>query len=137
MEFNLIDRPWIPCTGGHVGLREALLRADEIHELRGENPLVTISLHRLLLAVVHRVHGPSNAKAWADLWKRRSFDRDRVDRYLGKWRDRFELLTTMRRSASGNGSGRNSTAFAMVKTVVLAPRPRPRARITMATNDFS
>ena len=62
--FNLIDEPWIPClrpdgTTIALGLRETLLQAHELREIRGDTPLETAALHRLLLAILHRVFGPS------------------------------------------------------------------------------
>lgn len=60
-EFNLVDQSWIPCLlrdGGkpqELSLRDTLIGAHEIRELCDDSPLVTVSLHRLLLAVLHRV----------------------------------------------------------------------------------
>ncbi len=62
--FNLIEEPFIPCVrldGQTVeyGLADTLLKAPEIADLRDGSPLVTIALHRLLLAILHRCYqGP-------------------------------------------------------------------------------
>lgn len=95
--YNLLDEQWIPCidSDGHVvdlSLRETLVRADHLHELDGESPLVTAALYRLLLAVLHRVHGPATWDDWTDLWERRAFDAVPLDAYLGRWRERFDLF---------------------------------------------
>ena len=59
VSFNLVDEPWLPVmwsdgTAGEVGLRDALVRAHEIREMVDGSPLVTVSLHRLLLVHLGR-----------------------------------------------------------------------------------
>ena len=95
--FDLIAAPWVPCIGPDgrpvdVGLRDAVVRAHELSELGGESPLVTASLHRLLLAVLHRVFGPEGYDAWYDLWQAKRFDPAPMDAYFGQWRERFDLF---------------------------------------------
>jgi CRISPR system Cascade subunit CasA len=100
--FNLIDEPWLPCTLAdaaetrvELGIREALVRAAEIRELADASPLVTVSLHRLLLAILHRVYGPATREEWAALWQARAFD-SALDAYLDGWRHRFNLFDVER-----------------------------------------
>ncbi len=96
--FNLTREPWIPVRfhGDHhprdVSLREALARAPDIAELTDPSPLVTVALHRLLLAICHRVWGPSSERAWQALWEARQFDIGPLDRYLEQWAHRFDLF---------------------------------------------
>jgi len=97
IEFNLIDDPWIPCIRADgqavdLGLRDALLQAHELRVLAGESPLVTAALHRLLLAVLHRVFGPEGYNAWYALWKAGRWEASRLDAYLTRWRHRFNLF---------------------------------------------
>ena len=77
--FNLIDKPWIPCLtpdGERVelGLRDMLVQAHKLREIYGDTPLETASLHRLLLAVLHRVFGPKKPSVWKSLWGQERFD---------------------------------------------------------------
>lgn len=96
--FNLVREPWIPVRlhnddGFHeLPLREALARAHEIAELADPSPLVTAALHRLLLAVCHRIWGPENERAWQQLWEARQFDQQALDDYLSQWEHRFDLF---------------------------------------------
>ena len=95
--FNLIDQPFIPCVtreGQHAefSLLETLTRAHEIRELCDESPLVTIALHRLLLAILHRNVGPDSYDAWKALWDAGRFDADVLTAYFDQWRDRFDLF---------------------------------------------
>ena len=87
--YNLIDQPWLPCVTDsgeveYVGILDALSRAGQFKELRDPSPLVTVSLHRMLLAVLHRVFGPKTYEAWGRLWQggKGSFDRERLQGYL-------------------------------------------------------
>lgn len=95
--FNLLDEPWIPCVAmdGHVeelSLRDTLVQAHAWRELGGESPLVTASLYRLLLAVLHRVFGPADREAWHALWQAGRWDAVALDAYLSRWRHRFDLF---------------------------------------------
>lgn len=96
--FNLIDHPFLPCTAlegtsGLCSLRDVLLHAHTLAELHDESPLVTVAAHRLLLAILHRCYqGPKRASDRVALWKAARFDADRINDYLDKWHDRFDLF---------------------------------------------
>ncbi|MBM3983365.1 MAG: type I-E CRISPR-associated protein Cse1/CasA [Planctomycetes bacterium] len=97
VSFDLIGEPFIPCvrtdgTAVEYGLRDALLRAHEIRELRDLSPLVTIALHRLLLAVLHRAYGGPRLGEREAILRAGRFDAGRVTAYLAKWADRFDLF---------------------------------------------
>lgn len=97
--FNLIDEPWLPCiwangTAVELGLYDALAQAHTLRELHGETPLDTAALHRLLLAVLHRIFGPSSRKAWSRLWKHGCWDEGGLRDYFDRWRGRFDLFDT-------------------------------------------
>lgn len=85
--FNLIDEPWIPCLasdGSHreLGIRDVLQEAQSLGEIRGETPLETAAVHRLLLAILHRVFGPEGAAQWGKLYHNPGFDLAGLDAYL-------------------------------------------------------
>lgn len=95
--FNLIDEAWIPCihrdgTSAELSLRQTLTQAHELRELHAETPPITAALHRLLLAMLHRVFGPKRRADWRRLWEAGHFDMARLDAYLGKWHHRFNLF---------------------------------------------
>ena len=97
IRFNLCDEPWLPCVriDGQVvtlGLDDTLAQAYLLRELQGETPLETAALHRLLLAILHRVFGPDSRRAWAALWQRGAWDVAAVRAYLERWRERFDLF---------------------------------------------
>jgi len=156
--FDLVESPWIPCIQGdgttvEVGLRQALVSAHELRELHGESPLVTAALHRLLLAVLHRIFGPASAGEWHALWQEDQWDESRVGAYLERWRHRFDLFhperpfyqaadhrvkpksvaTLVYEVASGN----NPTLFDHhTKDAGLTLAPAPAARLLVGAQAF-
>lgn len=96
--FNLITEPWIPCSMSSdgslqdLGLREVLARAPAIEEINDPSPLVTIALHRLLIAILHRNFGPKSTEEWQDLWATGSFDMEALDGYFNLWAERLDLF---------------------------------------------
>lgn len=97
-QFHLVEEPWLPCVRPdgepvELGLREAVVRAHELREVFDPSPLVTISIHRLLLAILHRaVKGPRNVSAWSAIWERGAFEAAPIEAYLREWRERFDLF---------------------------------------------
>ncbi len=96
--FDLVEKGWIPCvladgTPQELGLRDTLLRAHEIRAIADQSPLITLAMHRLLLAVLHRaLDGPQDLDAWIELWSASRWDAEPLSRYLAKWRPRFDLF---------------------------------------------
>ena len=97
LSFNLVDEKWIPCIWKNDGkqdelsLLETLTRAHEIHEVFDPSPLVTASLHRFLLAILHRNFGPASADEWTAIWQAGRFDEKVLRDYFHKWHGRFDL----------------------------------------------
>lgn len=95
--FDLLKEGWIPCIGnGQVvekGLTEVLISAQEITEIIGDSPPVTIALHRLLLALLHRIfNGPKSTEEWGELYNRCFFDANKINEYFIQHKDRFDLF---------------------------------------------
>jgi CRISPR system Cascade subunit CasA len=98
-QFNLLEKPWISCirldgTPTVLSLRDTLLQAHTLREIQGESPLVVASLHRLLLAVLHRVYGPETSRVWHRLWETGCWPETPLDSYFQEWRHRFNLFDT-------------------------------------------
>jgi CRISPR system Cascade subunit CasA len=96
-EFNLLKEDWIPCIGGkrpEYGIRDALLSAHEVREICDDSPLVTVAIHRLLLAILYRAfEGPSDMAKWRSLYKKGRFAPDEeIDKYVDHWWSRFYLF---------------------------------------------
>ncbi len=101
-EFNLVDREWVPCLmrdgnqPRELSLRDVLLEAHNIREVFDDSPLVTVALHRLLLAILHRNFGPASFGEWKELWNCGKWDGQAITKYLEKWRHRFDLFDQTR-----------------------------------------
>ena len=100
--FDLIGQPFVPCvrpdgTVAESGLRDVLVNAHEIAEVRDRSPLVTLALHRLLLAVLHAAYrGPNDEGERVRTRKAGRFDAKRITDYLAKFSDRFDLFSADR-----------------------------------------
>lgn len=97
--FNLVDEPWIPCQrDAHtppilLSLRAVFAQAPSLWQIADPSPIVTISLYRLLLAILHRsLRGPCDAAEWARIQQAGAWDIDAIDAYLTTWRPRFDLF---------------------------------------------
>ncbi len=100
-EFNLIDEEWIPCItldgrSKEFGIQDTLLKAHELREICNDSPLVTVAIHRLLLAILYRAfQGPTGMGQWKALFASGSFNGNKsITEYLDKdkWYDRFFLF---------------------------------------------
>jgi len=97
INFNLLDDPWIPCKKTSkefelLSIKDVLFNGVEISEISSNNPLVTASLHRLLLAILHRNFGPSNRDQWIKINKKGKWDPTVLNTYFSKWSDKFNLF---------------------------------------------
>ncbi len=96
--FNLVDQGWLPCVMSdgsfrELNLREIFSEAHNIRELIGDSPPETIALHRILLAMIHRILlGPKSAAEWGELKAATKFDSAQFNEYLDKWQSRFDLF---------------------------------------------
>lgn len=97
--FNLLEEKWLPCVTRadnslrDLSLREVLLETQNVREIVGDSPPVTIALHRLLLAILHRtLNSPQSAEEWNEMREVKSFDRAKLETYFEKWKSRFDLF---------------------------------------------
>ena len=99
--FNLVDQPWIPCIDEHgliqeLDLRSTFARAHRLKAIACDTPPLTAALHRLLLAILHRVFGPGDEDIWASLWNAQQFDTETVNAYLNRCWPHFDLFDAER-----------------------------------------
>ena len=102
--FDLVYEPWIPCVplepGSErievVGLRQLFERTHEFREIYDPSPLIVGSLHRLLLAILHRsLNGPKQDEDWIKIWDAGRFNGiAEIGDYLERWSkaERFDLF---------------------------------------------
>ncbi len=100
-EYNLIDEAWIPVIAEdgsfiELGLRNLLADAPNLREISCDTALQSTAIMPLALAILHRVFGPADPEAWQSLWQARAFDMARIDDYLERWTERFDLFNAQR-----------------------------------------
>lgn len=98
-KFNLIEEPWIPCLMNdgdnkirELGLKDILINAHNVKEIVDNSPFVAVSIHRLLLAILHRNFGPNDFDEWKDLWREGNFNKQILNAYFENWQHRFDLF---------------------------------------------
>jgi CRISPR system Cascade subunit CasA len=103
--FSLWTEPWIPVQPlegkgtkvaedkvTKVGLFQALAEAHTLRGILDPSPLVTVALHRLLLALVYRTQPLKNFADWQAIWKAGRFQTAALAAYGEAWAERFDLL---------------------------------------------
>jgi CRISPR system Cascade subunit CasA len=96
-KFLLLYEPWIPVLRNgrieEIGLEQVLLDAHNIVRIDTPSPLEEATLHRLLLAVLHRaLEGPKRLEDALELWRKGRFPDDPIRAYLSRYRERFFLF---------------------------------------------
>lgn len=159
MAYDLTAQPWIHAvslTGERrmISLSEAFSEAHKLRAVHGDNPLETVAILRLLLAILHRsVSGPRSIDEWIDIWSRDAFD-SRPQTYLTKQRGSFNLMgdrpffqnptlnpdkaTTITKLQLDRSAGNNSTLLDPSFDDKPVPVPISKAaRILLAFNLFA
>ena len=102
VSFNLVREPWIPCSRldgslATLSLSDLFLQAHQLLEIAHPSPLVTVSLLRVLLAILHRaLDGPKTVEDWGGLWEEPTLPEAPILSYLDKWAHRFDLFNEER-----------------------------------------
>jgi CRISPR system Cascade subunit CasA len=103
MLFNLLDEPWLPAIPRdgtrteEVSLVGLLSHARSYRCLAGSTPTMTAALYRVVLAVIHRVYGPSSLARWGELWRAQNgFPGQELAAYADSYSDRFDLFDARR-----------------------------------------
>lgn len=95
--FDLAREPWISVRRADgseslVSLRDAIVLSPDFTEVSDPSPIVSLSLHRLLIAVVYAAYrGPDRLSKVESIMAAGTFDATTIDRYLTDHGDRFFL----------------------------------------------
>lgn len=101
--FNLISDPWIPCVSAdgksvELSLRELFAQATELRGITGDIPQQVMPILRIALAVLYEAYADRRGTCeemsdlWMEVWEGDGFDMARIDAYLSRYEDRFDLL---------------------------------------------
>lgn len=97
ISFSLWEERWIPVqmTDGAVqklGLLGVLTGAHRIRGIADPSPLVTVGLHRLLLALIYRTHPLDGFREWCSIWQSGRFHGRAIEDYGERMDGRFDLV---------------------------------------------
>lgn len=96
--FDLWQSPWIrvrDATGSAalLGLRQTLSEAHRWRDLADPSPIVAVSIHRLLVAILQDALKPRSTTDLARLWREPGLPREPLDAFALEYADRFELFS--------------------------------------------
>lgn len=106
LTYNLIDRPCVLVetedgTRQELSIREAFRQANHIRGIVGDEPLQTVALLRLFVAITYGAYPEDSADnrgesiaQWEEMWRNLKQDGGdpRIDEYLTRYHDRFDLF---------------------------------------------
>lgn len=97
-QFNLWSAPWITAervTGGMetVGIEQALLNAADYRALFDPSPLVIVSVHRLLVAILQDIFQPEYEEDLLELWEAAGFPPAKIQQFGDAYAHRFDLFS--------------------------------------------
>ncbi len=159
--FDLTEEPWIPAVAlkdnqdSEYNLRDIILQAHNLSEIYCSSPLVSVSLYRLLLAILHRCCPLQSQREWYHLWEQGCFPENGVGNYLRSFKDRFDLFSDthpfyqtadleldtrdgLNRLATELASGNNATLFDhTLDSSPISYSPAQAARLVAACQSYS
>lgn len=130
--FNLATERWVPCmmkdgTSAELSLIQIFSDSNDIIDIIDPNPLVKVSVTRLLLAIVHRCIPTMGFVDLDRIWNQNEWASEKMIDYLDQWKGRFDLFdmhrpffqisgyagepTTISKLAFEMASGNNPTLF--------------------------
>lgn len=96
--FNLWVEPWITVETSQgaldtVSIETVLARAQKYRTLFDPSPLVVVSTHRLLVAILQDMFNPQKKRHLLDLWEADTFPPDKIDQFGKGYAHRFDLFS--------------------------------------------
>jgi len=96
--FNLWSAPWITVetVSGNietVSMEHLLLNTATYHALFDPSPLVIVSIHRLLVAVLQDILQPEDEIDLIELWESDAFPPDRIHQFGNEYSNRFDIFS--------------------------------------------
>lgn len=97
MIYDVLKESWIPAVSAdgdirYIGIYEALCHAEKYSAVRGENPLVTYGIQRLLIAFLQDALQPEDKNDLIDIISSGHFDALKLDEYFAACRKAYECF---------------------------------------------
>lgn len=96
--FNLWTEAWLTIETTEnelvdLSLSAVLKEAHRLHTIFDPSPLVVMSVHRLLVAILQATYAPQHASDLVRIWSARRFDASRIDAFGKQFAGRFDLFS--------------------------------------------
>jgi len=98
LSFNLWTEPWITVEQrdgalAEMSLEQTLLHAPELRAIYDPSPLVVVSIHRLLMAVLQDTFDPQEDEDLKVLWEAGCFSEAKIHAFGERYAQRFDLFS--------------------------------------------
>lgn len=96
--FNLWHEPWITCENRQgaletVSIEQLLLNAAVYRTLFDPSPLVIVSIHRLLVAILQDIFQPQDEEDLIKFWNSDGLPPDKIEQFGTTYAHRFDLFS--------------------------------------------
>ncbi len=96
--FNLWSEPWITAETPQgaletVSIETILARAQEYRTLFDPSPLVVVSIHRLLVAILQDMFNPQKKRHLINLWEADTFPPEKIEQFGTEYAHRFDIFS--------------------------------------------
>ncbi len=96
--FNLWSEPWITAETPQgaletVSIKTVLTRAQAYRTLFDTSPLVVVSIHRLLVAILQDMFNLQRKRHLINLWNANAFPSDKIEQFGREYAHRFDLFS--------------------------------------------
>ena len=96
--FNLWSEPWLTVEKPSgalemVGIEQLLLNTAVYRTLFDPSPLIVVSIHRLLTAILQDIFQPEYEENLLDLWEADTFPPDKIRQFGAEYAHRFDLFS--------------------------------------------
>ena len=134
--YNLWNEAWIglECRDGRIeraGIGQVLARAHEYLSIYDPSPLVVVSIHRLLAAILQAALKPQSKRYLELLWEQGRFPEPAVEAFCEQYAGRFDLFSAEAPFLQSADLGLKAAKGEPVKTVAyLMPELPARTAVT-------
>lgn len=96
--FNLWTEPWITAekpdgTLETVNIQQLIQNAPDYRALYDPSPLVIVSIHRLLIAILQDIFRPEVEEDLYEIWEAEQFPADKIEQFGREYADRFDIFS--------------------------------------------
>lgn len=96
--FNLWHEPWITAERPDgvletLSIQQILHQAPDLRALYDPSPLITVSIHRLLIAILQDIFQPEAEDDLCEIWDEEKFTPDKIEAFGREFAHRFDIFS--------------------------------------------